>query len=733
LEGFREGRAAFFKTVYGPVSGAACLAYIPRNKGGDYKERFFTYPSELDRMIDFVESHVDKDDVYFCPQLFGNNKRTKDDATLCMNLWADLDECNPKLLLVTPTFSIESSPGRFQAVWCLEAVVDAQTAEDLTQRIAYRHASEGADRSGWDITQMLRVPNTYNYKYEDTPLVTSQFFNKRYTLEDFSAYTDTPITRKDASRLPMPDLVEVEKQFPNGIDAFMRDKAQFMGTNVYGYYKGPVEPGSDWSKLLWAVNLACFEAGCTKEQVYAISAQAACNKWQRDGRPEKLWGDVVKAYLAYCEKTKAVVIPEFEQVDLLTDDELKRISQRPTFVERYIKWASNLGDAAVQYHQAGAFIILSAILSGRVNLPTSYGTVVPNLWFMILADTTLTRKSTAMDIAIDLLVEVDSDVIMATDGSLEGLMQSLSTRPGKSSIFLRDEFTGLLDSMTRKDYMAGMAEVLTKMYDGKMQKRLLRKETIEVKEPILIIFAGGIKSKTQQLLTLEQISSGFIPRFVFITAESDVRLLRPLGPPVVRDMREREEILEELRDLQAKYNQLRSAPERGVKLGPKDKWVARLTQGAWDRMNEFEATIMKAGSASERADILTPVYDRLSKSMLKAAILLAAAASDDPDQVVVEEIDILHAISYASGWREHAIEIINGVGKTAAERDIERVVTALEKKKGKSATRSELMQRFHLTAKSADALFNTMTQRGVLNANTQGKATLYSLPGGGEE
>src|SRR6185503_18286841 len=174
-----------------------------------------------------------------------------------------------------------------------------------------------------------------------------------------------------------------------------------------------------------------------------------------------------------------------------------------SFVERYIEWAKSLGDAAPQYHQAGAFTALSALLAGSVQLPTSFGVMKPNLWFMILADTTLTRKSTAMDIAMDLVMEIDDDVIMATDGSIEGLLTSLSTRPGKPSVFLRDEFSGLLEMITKRDYYAGIPELLTKMYDGKMQKRILRKESIEVRDPVLLVFAGGIKDKITGLLSFE--------------------------------------------------------------------------------------------------------------------------------------------------------------------------------------------------------------------------------------
>src|SRR5262249_60707927 len=118
----------------------------------------------------------------------------------------------------------------------------------------------------------------------------------------------------------------------------------------------------------------------------------------------------------------------------------------------------------------------------------------------------------------------------------EGLFSALATRPGKPSVFLRDEFTGLLEQMTKRDYMAGFAEMLTKLYDSKTLKRVLRKETIAVKDPILIVYAGGIKSRMQLMMTLEQVASGFLPRFVFITAVSDINRVRPLGPPTAKDL-----------------------------------------------------------------------------------------------------------------------------------------------------------------------------------------------------
>jgi hypothetical protein len=234
------------------------------------------------------------------------------------------------------------------------------------------------------------------------------------------------------------------------------------------------------------------------------------------------------------------------------------------------------------------------------------------------------------------------------------------------------------------------------------------------------VFAGGIRSRTQQLLTLEHISSGFMPRFVFLTAESDSSKVQPMGPPVIRDLSGRETMLREMEDMYAHYAHVKPV-SKGVSL---EQYVynAELTPEAWRRFNQFEDALMKAGVASERADILTPVYDRLGKSALKCATLLAASESRD-DTVVVAELDILHAISYARKWREYAIDIINGVGKTAAEGEIEKVYATIKAHPG--IQRSSIMQKYHMTARSADAVFQTMEQRQLISSVKEGKGTTY--------
>jgi len=350
---------------------------------------------------------------------------------------------------------------------------------------------------------------------------------------------------------------------------------------------------------------------------------------------------------------------------------------------------------------------------------------------MILADTTLTRKTTAMDIAMDLVMEVESDVVLATDGSIEGLLTSLGTRPGKPSIFLRDEFSGLLEMITKKDYYAGMPELLTKLYDGKMQKRVLRKETIEVRDPVLILFTGGILNKITGLLTFEQVSSGFMPRFIFITAESDVTKLQPLGPPTEIDLGNREAILNELTDLKAHYSGDTVMEIGGVNgskptlLTVPKKWKAALTPEAWLRYNEIESGMLESGLASERPEIMTPVNDRLSKSILKASILIAAERQRELDHVTVEVEDIARAAYYGEQWRGHVKTIMASVGKGFNERQLDTMLNTITNRPG--VTRSQLMQQFHLNARQTDEAFTTLEQRGLIKRERAGKSGAEKL------
>jgi hypothetical protein len=713
-------RETFFKVLFGPTArGYICLAYKKPGKQPHMAEEYFMYPAELPQLLESINRNYQQNDVYFCPQLFGSKRRRKETCIAVTAAWADLDECPPEVLQLEPSILVESSPGRYQALWCFDEVHEPVDGERISHNIAYAHRGDGCDQSGWDLTQLLRVPLTYNYKYDGVEVHVLKANRNKYRMDDFS-YEDAPMHALEG--LPFPE--ELPQSEPDDLMHAFRLRLIPTAWTLYG-----TEPqASSWNESLWQLMLLLFEAGMEPSQVLVTIQGAKCNKWKRDGKDlETQWKDVCRANARFEENTNAAVPrgSTLHDVDLLTDEERSSVQESDTFIERYIAWASSLGDAAPVYHQAGAFIALSSMLAGNVRLPTSFGTIIPNLWFMILADTTLTRKTTAMDIAMDLIMEVDSDVVLATDGSIEGLLTSLSLRPGRPSIFLRDEFSGLLEAITKKDYMAGMAETLTKMYDGKMQKRILRKEVIEVREPILLIFAGGIRNRVTGLLSQEHVSSGFLPRFIFITAESDPGRVRPLGPPTEANLGKRDEIRAELEGISRHYQTtqiVHSPVGPNVQFEQKRMFEAKLGAEAWQRYNELDAQLMGAGLESERPDLLTPTYARLAISTLKAATLIAASEQRE-GEVIVEVWHLLKAISYLEEWRKHMHIVMNNIGKGEHERLLDRVLASIIRNEG--VTRGQLMQNYHLQAREADQIFTTLEQRQQIRAERVGKGTRF--------
>src|SRR5207247_6626960 len=100
-----EQRRTFFKLVFGEQArGWVCISYLnPHSK--DMRKRFFEWPNELEKMVDDI-SLQSKELVhaYSCPSLYESpGKKNKEYISTCTNIWADLDTCDPRQLIIRPS------------------------------------------------------------------------------------------------------------------------------------------------------------------------------------------------------------------------------------------------------------------------------------------------------------------------------------------------------------------------------------------------------------------------------------------------------------------------------------------------------------------------------------------------------------------------------------------------------------------------------------------------------
>lgn len=700
-------REKFLRAIFGEGEGYLCFAIKTHRK--DFEQKFFLYPTQLPEALSWINRNFYGVDVYFCPQLFSKPERKKAYVSFSKCVWADLDTCPPSQISPAPTMAVETSHERYHGYWLLDEPLVPEEAEDLSHRIAYHFKAYGVDPSGWDITQLLRVPLTYNVKNPmDQQVVKYRpdlSTRHRYNRDAFK--TLPPVPEYEYMDAPIPDISKLD---PSDILAEYRSRISPQAELLYS-----TTPNGDWSNALWNLECLLFEAGLEREQVFCVVRVAECNKYNRDNRGDlSLWREVCKAGIVIEERQRTVEsAAPIEVKSLLTPEERRRII-RTTFIDDYVKWAKDRSDSSESYFIASAFAILSGILSDRLRLNMNYGNITPNLWFMILGNTTIHRKSTAMDMAMEILLEIKEDAILATDGSLEGMLTEISRRPKKTSLFWRDEFAGLLDSVNRKDYMAGMIESLTRLYDGKYQKRILSKQVFEIADPIFLMFCGGPRSRILELLTKDHITSGFAPRFIFVEPDAKLRERRPLGPPTETQDKARKYLIHDLKLLDFTYEAKQTIQVKGRTVETKRIWTVELTPAAWDRYNELETQMVDSAMKSAVPEIYTPMMDRLAKSILKAAVLIAASLIDPRKdmKVVVDIPHLIKAISYGEKWRDYALDIADNAGETLSERRINTVLAYIQEHEG--IGRSDVMRTHKLTSKDMDFIIDTLQQRGQI-------------------
>ena len=160
--------------------------------GTAWRDYTFPWDSQLgDKLTTWLSENRNKN-LYFCPLPFNTPRRSKTAVSRSSLLWSDIDEGDPHK--VEPAILWESSPGRYAGLWKLPKPVSPEEAETLNRRLTYYI---GADKGGYDLTQVLRIPGTFNYKYADAPMVKLIHFTD-------TVLRDVPQTALDKWRSTIP-------------------------------------------------------------------------------------------------------------------------------------------------------------------------------------------------------------------------------------------------------------------------------------------------------------------------------------------------------------------------------------------------------------------------------------------------------------------------------------------------------------------------------------------------
>lgn len=252
----------FLSKVWGKVCEPGDYVFLSI-KSPRWKDSYFRYDNTLKgRVRDWLRQNNPKElDVYFCPLPFSQPERLAKYVKPVNLLWSDVDDGNPKKL--RPTVLWESSPGRHHALWFIKDRLHAEDAAELNRSVTYHL---GADKGGWDLSQVLRIPGTYNHKYNSKPQVKLLHWDK------------TDLNHKTIARKVKHKITPKEK-VKAGTDAEEILSNYRLSTKVMNLLLGEAEEGRR-SDVIWYLENKLSEAGMSPEEIIAVIKESDWNKYQ---------------------------------------------------------------------------------------------------------------------------------------------------------------------------------------------------------------------------------------------------------------------------------------------------------------------------------------------------------------------------------------------------------------------------------------------------------------------
>jgi hypothetical protein len=702
-------------------------------RGAPTNQRFFSWPEQKAQLLAYTGKQAERD-TYTSPSLFRATNARKRSVKAIQVVHGDADGFNVADALLPPSGIAQTSEGKTHLYWKITDCHDPSLIEPLAHSVSITHdKAKTSFDNGWAVNKLLRVPGTSNTKYDEPFLVTFENTGITYTLAEFAA-AYPPVEQAAILNSEMGELLGYG-------DALRTLKAS---PKLMELLNKKTADNVDRSDALFLLHQEVFRCGGSDEVAFVVAQNHVLNKFaEKNNGDALLWDDVLrarsKAETGDTEEQdyEAVVTVEpsvkDKSVDFLSATE--KASLGSTFIDDYVAWGMSKTDAMPEYHVAAAFTVLSAVFSDFGHAVPKFGKLPLNLWFMVLGETTRSRKSTTRALGISLIKHLTQIPMEEGDGTIEynydlgsdftpeALDNELLKHPNRSALLHRDEAQGWIQEMDKKAYMAGAKGKMTELYDGHVSGKLRatgdnnRRASVDIS---LTLFMMGIGSQISEYLTQEDFRSGFLTRFIYISAEPPTRSVQSdwleqadlneikTGDVVLTAMLRR---IETARDHWAGFNDP-NGPTVAVPCVPE----------AWMRLNLFITQILDAAEGHQRHQIIEAASDRLTKSILKAATLLAML--DCCDQVQVPHM--LAAINYASSWFTHMVNMANRISESTWARRQSQVEEFLLEKGG-TAKWEVVYRHFRADLQANDFLkiIQALTDAGIIHVTPAEKGVRW--------
>lgn len=309
--------------VHGYVSMSERNTNLSSTEDGYWSDRSWRWPQDKAKVQEWYSEHSSKDgyDIYWSPAVYSKPGRHQQDVISHNVFYADLDPVDPRTIGTKPSVAWESSPGRYQAVWLHH---NSLSVEDWLARNRNLSYAVGADRSGWDLTQVLRVPGGKNHKYK--PVVTGKLLWQKWDNLDSVPESEVEVVVDEAStheNLLLRLLTKYKREIPAKVSRMLQ------------YPPSRIEPGHR-SDMLWYLESELVKSQIPLEDIVVLIRDSAWNKYRgRSDEQERIYTEVSKVYQQSIQGTLRVKEP-VDDVLASYEDIMGSLVDRPGWLIRDI-------------------------------------------------------------------------------------------------------------------------------------------------------------------------------------------------------------------------------------------------------------------------------------------------------------------------------------------------------------------------------------------------------------
>lgn len=411
---------------------------------------------------------------------------------------------------------------------------------------------------------------------------------------------------------------------------------------------------------------------------------------------------------------------------MLTDSKID--TRLDTWIDEYVSWASKRSPLTPShFHQNIALTIACANIARRVHVQLPHEKLYPNLYTLIVAVTTVHAKTTAFNLARDLIHAAMPDKMLTSVSTPEAFANELagnvpsnlgelpeetreawkaSAKWGARRLFILDE-AGRFFNALQRDYNATLDTILMELYDSPddpISRQTNKQGLIHIVNPSLSCLFATTPGNIRHILSnRDSWSDGFWNRWNFVTAD------QPLvwGPtefiPLPKDLAE---MLRHISD----------------ELGTRD-YSATLGATVNREFMEYSRA-MRDLVINESDDRLHGVYGRLPTKRMKAALCLAVMQNSKHP-----EIKLSHwraTAELAAGWNRDALLAIQ-LSQRTDQSDLESRVWSLilEHNESGGLTGRRIQQITNKTAHEIYPILEKWVRMKSVRCKEEGKSNVY--------